>query len=1026
MPNKHLRPEQSTLLLNKIVELSTKLSSLNQSTDLMTKEQLLVEATTFLSTFFSRIADPIFNPPSVQPDHTPNVEGYNQQFDQILSDLRILFAELENIETLMISNFNFIVSNSNRLMGRLKGVFSKLGDYILFSNDPNKDALYLSDSFNNLARIDSNSPLLNNAQCEIDQVQGIITLPVDNKQLRPIAVTETPVINNNSNGVPGNNYEANRGLNNDISIILDNNPDTWFEYEKVTTPANDDGTPLILDLVINLSDTKIINYIRINPNNFGVKVPVVIDSIETSIDGKSYISIKDEIPVAGFATIDEENVFALAPSTSKFAGQGVYSFTARKAKYVHLTFRQSVPYLIEDMNNGSTKLRYAIGIRDIEIAAIPYRPKGEIISTEYELDEVIKKVALVTNQAPSADSELVSIEHYVSPDNGSSWYQLMPKDFETISDVAKILNFNTLDNNSISTQAPIQKVRYKALLTRQSAAFSGPTSSLSKSIQRTVELHQSPEDIPYELELTGIPIPDTIKVMEPHFGSRGIDDVKYTVALGTNSKLNVDLPFKSIKLDPSKVWDGTKWTLKQTGPEEVHIGGELWTRGILSTAASEDKIYELDYEAGILRTGNNSSGKAVPGDATVELKFKPERLFVSNDITHSAGLDYMSDADQETFTIKRYGLQSIITEPLNKGTTMHRLAHGSLDNPSGVLCSDATLMVSYVVFQNGIDELTGTGQFSVDYTNGVIYTYDAAAVDSNTTVTYTYTPVTTLAKDEWTFTDNKTVSINDTSFTTLSVEDEDISLAVGAIYTNLANMAIVNGSIRLSGVGATDFKREVKFVDGRQELNDYIKVADKIPAITSTGNTTFSFRLKIVDDSTYQVSFSNLDLFQTEVGVTPSSPGEYQIDRSIGTVTVRTDTTWSNAGSVTYYYGDPTKNNDGWYSINYNTGEIHTVTPIVSPTYASYQYTDYRASYFIAREINDNDFTFDVTSNTLTLQGREILQKQRLQGPIQNNNYQVTFDQVVQNRENISDLEPYFTPVLKDYALKVVPESSLL
>jgi hypothetical protein len=49
----------------------------------------------------------------------------------------------------------------------LKQVYSKLGDYILFSQDPTGDSFFFSDSFNNQFRIDFNSSLLNATQCDV-------------------------------------------------------------------------------------------------------------------------------------------------------------------------------------------------------------------------------------------------------------------------------------------------------------------------------------------------------------------------------------------------------------------------------------------------------------------------------------------------------------------------------------------------------------------------------------------------------------------------------------------------------------------------------------------------------------------------------------------------------------------------------------------------------------------------------------------------------------------------------------------
>ena len=249
------------------MELSTKLNLVSQSGDGVSQEQLVDEAVSFLSTFFKTLSKPIFSPVPVLVDNKPNIDLYNQNFLNILSDLNIIFSEFENIESVILNHFNFMVTDSNKILTGLKQVYTKLGDYILFSKDPTGDSIFFSDSFNNQSRIDFNSSLLNSTQCNVDQDQGVITLPLDTKTI--ITVTEQPVINSNSNGKTVNSIEDTTGLTADITRINDSNPDTWFEYERLLD--TDDGIPLTLDITINLSSPQIINYIRINPNNFGTK-----------------------------------------------------------------------------------------------------------------------------------------------------------------------------------------------------------------------------------------------------------------------------------------------------------------------------------------------------------------------------------------------------------------------------------------------------------------------------------------------------------------------------------------------------------------------------------------------------------------------------------------------------------------------------------------------------------------------------------------------------------------------------------
>ena len=1099
--NTNLRPINSTLLLNKIKELSIKFNELNQSKQGQTREDLIIEASKFLSTFFAGLSRPIFNPNPAMPDHIPDLVDYNDSLKNLSSDMNILFSELENIESLELGNFNFMVTDTNKLMSRLKTVFSKLGDYILFINDPTRDVIYFSDSFNNTSRIDFNSTLLNSTQCEIDQMQGIVTLPIDNDKVVPFTIDIAPVINTNSNGLVGNNYEAGRELYNDITKILDNNADTWFEYEKIATIEDDS---LILDITLNLSDPKIINYIRINPNNFGTQTGILIDTIDTSIDGKVYTSIKDDIPINGFAVEDEENIFSLSPSSSKYAGQGVYSFTPRKCKYIHLVFRQNNTYSIIDKNDQSIKLRYAIGIRDIEVANLVYKNTGELVSTVYQTENEIRKVALVVNQNPIEDSELATIEHFISHDNGATWTAIKPN--------LDILNFNTVDSNSINTATPVTTLRYKTILTRNDKAFDSNSSNLNKTIQSTSELHPIPSASPYSIELTEIPVPSSIVAIDPFFGSRGVDSVRYTIGAGTNSSLTTILPFNKIKRDLIKELNGSNWRLVETGPEEIRINGELWTKSKLASAGPTDKIYEINYEDGIVRTGNNENGKAIPGGASIDIKFTPERIYpsatgttentpigdpnarnagrsfavstrgrhntigartrinmmgintsgdkVSNsgrhgtsgirtpstarhasygvdsaisttvflDEPHIAKLQYPTSNDKSNFTIKRYGQIKETTEILKPGVSTHRLANASIVEDT-ISFSDIGIFSSEQTFINGEDELSSPGHYSIDLTNGILYSYDPISSLDITTITYSYQPIVTLALDQWDFATSTemrdSISIKSEAFKSISVLEEPIPTNVK--YSVVENFALVKGTVKFSN--ATIFKKEVDFIDGRKELNNYIQVTDNLTDITdtTTGTKTIVLRMAIVNDTSYETVFSNKTVFATLVGSSGAvtSIGKYYIDRSTHTVYVYTAGATTNLGTIQYYYSDPLRSNAGFYSVNYPTGEIYTVSTTVAGITTDYDYTHYEASYLIARRVDPADITFDVPSNSVILKDKEVQKKLQLISTT-NNLYQITYDFMKENREAFAELKSYFTPVLKDYAIKIITKDVLL
>jgi hypothetical protein len=213
--NKYTLPATSTLLQNKLgkiaVQLQSSASPTGTNTSLVTLEQVVGQGMQMLSKFYRELSEPGFTPCPATVDLAPNRDEYNENFSEISDDLEVVFQEFENLEDVVLGHFNYMVTRLNRLSRTLKEVSSKVGDYALYSNNPTRDASWFGDSFNNLSRIESSSSLLNTTECEVNQVEGIVTLPADRSSQKKILISALPVINDSSNGTAGNNYEIEIG-----------------------------------------------------------------------------------------------------------------------------------------------------------------------------------------------------------------------------------------------------------------------------------------------------------------------------------------------------------------------------------------------------------------------------------------------------------------------------------------------------------------------------------------------------------------------------------------------------------------------------------------------------------------------------------------------------------------------------------------------------------------------------------------------------------------------------------------------
>jgi hypothetical protein len=1038
MPNSNTREINSALLNTKIELLLSTLKEFSQSGDATTKESLVMEANKIISSYYDKIGGPLYSPEPALPDFPPKTEHYNAAFQNLLTDLLILFSELENVEGLVLTNFNFMSSETNRLQRRLKAVSSKLGDYVLYSDNLTRDAIFFKDSFSDTTKIDIGSTLLNSKQCEINQEEGIITLPIDRIKQKPITVTELPVINPNSNGTIGNNHELGALFHGNIKELTDSNPDSWFEYERVLTPEEDTGASLILDLTINLTDQKIINFIRINPNNFGARTQLLIKDISTSLDGNTYQSIKDDITIDGITSKDEENIFILASSTSKFAGQGLFTFLPRKAKYVHIVLEQTQPYLIN--TPSGERLRYAIGLRDITIEANQYEATGEVISTKYGSIDEIRKIILTSNQIPSSISDLLSIEHFLSHDDGSTWLQIQPKDFLGSSgktnDIKEIINFNGPESDATKTPVPVASLRYKALLKRNTSAFSGGDKSTQKILKPIAELLQAPTETATKIPLSYPPVDGTVQVLDPRFGSRDKRNSRFKIHFqdaNVSRTLEVQLPLQNIPMDITKV--SPNYEVTYTDPIRIYVNGQKWVRGLISGAGitSANINYELDLVNGILRTGGGGSNESKIALGLIEMDFTPERVLIGDAPENRGKLSFPTGNTQDEFEL--YSVQPIKTfsESLKKGATIHRLSNTYI-NPTGaqaITFSNATVFADLKTFIDGKVELIDTGDYSVDTTNGIVYSYTITPDNTDTTTSYSYEQWKKVDNQVWKLAPDSTgiinsITVNTESLETFNSEAETISSSKNRF--SLKQMNIRQGTISISN-GGNALKNEVAYINGSKEFNNAVKTTEVITPLIGTSQVVdYNFTIKISTDTTLPAVFSNTTVFTTLVGGTPTSPGQYQIDRGNNRVRVYIASSITLPGSVQYYHVNPLQNATGLYSINYETGEVYCYTVTGAGATIQYKYSNYRAKYPIARILNQNDFTIDVPNLSISIRDNEIIKRMSLPQAARQDvqTYLINYNGIVEVKMNIQELEPFFSPLLRDYQLKIITKSRLV
>jgi hypothetical protein len=1031
--NKYTATEQVTLFRNRLRALFRKLNVAETgNATYQTREQLVGAVNKALATFFKSPSSPLFDPRKIKPNMSPDTEAFNDEWRDLKDDLDTIFLELEQLGNVQLSTFNYLVSESNNLFGKVKKTSDLLGTLALYSQFGVSGAVLLSDSFSSFAKIDAKSSLLSKDELDVATDEGIVTLPINRATDSLVTAQETPTVNSNSNGIPGNNQQVGATLRGAIDDILDNKADTWFEYERVL--SKDDGVPLVLDFTINIGDPKIINFIRINPNNFGVKTNIEILAIDTSSDGKEFTSIKKDILPTAFAK--EDNDFLLAPTTSKYAGQGLFSFTPRKTQYVRVSLRQSTPYKITTVSGS--KDRYAIGIRDIHLRGRQYKVEGEIISKALAPGDDVRKVALLSNQSEKENSTLATVEHHVSPDDGVTWYQIRPRGTAGKAGVSKqkipeVLDFNGSIADTVKTSSSVSSLRYRLRMKRNNSTFTKGAKALGTTEKTTSELHSPPLTTPFSITLQHTPKKDSIKIVDAGFGSRGVEGQEYLVTASPGGSSVLTLPWRPIPRNLSKSLSGGDYVLDEVAPQTVKVNGEEWTHSSLSGAGATDKVYQIDFERATITTGDGTNGMALPADSVVSVEFDEETLYPSNDTSHTAELAFPApmDKEQTTIEIQHPAKQKVFV--LKKNAKIHKL----LPDMSlvGIVFSDSSVFDRYNAFVDGSTELTTIGDWSIDLEKGVAYTYTATNSTTDTTCHFWYNPRTILDADDWDFVEHKSgagTRISLKKWQSFEI-DEPETIPTGLRYFNLANTNVVPGTIKLTS--ASNFTREVDFVDGRTELLGVLKTSQQVPLITETTPTDLKVPLwlQVSSLTTLPVTFSNTDVFATELAYPGPlvSVGDYYIDRTPGdpAVYVRVDSPVSYPGTVSYFFNNPNAQLTGAYSVDYTRGEIYLYDVTPASATVTYEYTDYRAKYPIARAVSSNDWDVDTNSKKVSFKDSEIMKSQSINQLLSSRAtryYQVSYRYKSTPRLDADELAPYYTPVVKDYALKVITKKGML
>lgn len=389
---------------------------------LQSKSEALAEVINNLRYFFYNMGKPTMNLRLAGEHCPPYSEDFNETFREINTDLNTIFMDIIALEKTIVTDFNYGQIERKLLQSKLQHVEDLLKDYILYSDVSEKKCIVIKDSFNDCSKIDNKSTRVSSAH--VNTAAGVVTLghsgtinrtlnskitiekgdplPTGDKKIQKITLgdikeaqeTLENILTNkvsgkfnndwnffgkNSNGFCGNLHEvvpaigteekfvavSENNTHADFVACIDDNPDTWFEYELCNFPEEYKKDPcrwyglsfaidskreirwdrdpingqLRLCVKLILDEPEIINSIVISPYvppNMGAR-RFEIEDIRISEDGSSN-------GVSIFDGIDYNKDIKFIDDADSNTSDYVYNFPQRLAKTVDIQFVQSTKY----------------------------------------------------------------------------------------------------------------------------------------------------------------------------------------------------------------------------------------------------------------------------------------------------------------------------------------------------------------------------------------------------------------------------------------------------------------------------------------------------------------------------------------------------------------------------------------------------------------------------------------------------------------------------------------------------------
>jgi hypothetical protein len=942
----------------------------------------------------------------------------------------------------------------------------------------------IGDTFNDLSRIDTDNPGTVPPMFQ-SRLGGILTLPREKADtIQPAQI----LVMDSSNGF------APAGQ--DLETLQDDNSDTWFEYHREVADQNDD-TKLTLDLMIKLKLPTIINLIRISPLVLDDKAFSRIESIETSIDGRIYQDIRDSLP--GFITKDEEDaLFTLGPVGFRNQSAAEFVITPRTAQFIKIRIRQSKKTEQTDLTFRQIIAIRDINIQQVQYQdrgellttalPLPFLAKRVLVSQRAAQTEPLTTIAYQVSLDGGATFSPMLVDTPLDINTGTpTSISVDGQKREArlrLTAVRNTENFNgiaaplastiTQVSEAISLSQIPMNFSLRSLPVQDTLRIFRPVATIGKEGQGTLISNGGGQDnLTIDLPITLKPFTETVKinghawtrvadfsVSDPDATEYTIDYNKSQIKFGDNTKGQVPESEVRLEAQPEKVVipDTSPFTIDLDYSHDFNTNNidVKWTgrptkieQEVLRRGATEHPLDNKYVSESI--TVREEIPKGVNSFKLGFIPLNKDALSFDDTVSFPSGL-WSSTKDIDTLFSPVTIAAVVTTDDENPGFVEYEAIArivNKRDTYNVELFTNRELDVyrpsfnssafsNEQTFINGKDELTRAGDYSIDFTNGVVYSFSETSTDGNTFINYFYSPKRDLA---WQFgntskeliLDDDSVLVNKNDLSTLIVELDDVRYFVtfkdnrfiwmpfNETYVDNPTVSVDTVSVLADFRPLQDTVPQTDFTFVPQD--DFIK-----GAVLPAGKTRVDLEHdQLVKNSVRFIHVSdNVNSFDDRIvtkdslqNITVSDKpvkdvyGNSLTGSGVGTLTQRDVDKTKLVREVQFINGKDELVAGGDFSIDYENGVLYTVDPIPAYTIIQYEFSDITVSYVANKElVQGTDFTADLQSLEVTINSLdEVLD-------VPTGSILVRYSVVENFAQDPAKVIRFYTPILYGYKLK--------